>query len=79
MKKLGLRREHLTELSAEEMRGFIGLGIPVNDGTVSDGSCVCTDGGGRTNGLLLGCDVSAGSCVCGGYTCMCWGTAGAND
>lgn len=68
-KRISLRKERLTDLSADEMRGLIGLGVPLNDATISDGSCVCTDNS-RDMLPFAGCNISAGSCVCGGRTCM---------
>ena len=61
MKKLGLRAEHLGELSADELRVVAGAAGDDMPYTVSDGSCVC--------GVVIGipipaCNISAGSCVC---------------
>lgn len=60
MKKLGLRAEHLGELTTEELRLIAGA-AGQRRATVSDGSCVCWAG---VDIVWPACDVSDGSCVC---------------
>jgi len=64
MKKLGLRAEHLGELSTDELRAIAGAagGGEAPAATVSDGSCVCSL---LNAAIRLRCDVSDGSCACG--------------
>ena len=65
MKKLGLRTEHLGELSADELRVVAGAAGDDMPYTISDGSCGCVPGAGIR---IPECNISAGSCLCTGQT-----------
>jgi hypothetical protein len=59
MKKLTLRSEHLGQLSTEDLRRVAGAQADAA-GTLSAGSCVCTN----LLQLAFRCGVSDGSCAC---------------